>query len=494
MASWTDRSAPVRAPELDVPGVIWLNVPEAHSLTALRGKLVILDFWTLGCINCIHIVPTLRRVEEAFPDEVVVIGVHSPKFAAERDSERVRQATARYGVTHPVVHDPELRLWDAYAVRAWPTLVLVGPDGRIVHQITGEPEPEAFFQGVTDLVRTWRATGALQPTRLPVTPLERPTGRYSFPGKLKPVPRRERRYALADAGHHQIVLLDEHGAELARYGSGKAGLHDGDAETATFMSPQGLISDEDMLYVADTGNHAIRTIQLATGQVTTLAGTGTRGRILNATQEASRTALASPWDVELDGRLLYFANAGTHQLGVVDLDRGMVDPLAGTGGENLVDGPAQEALLAQPSGLALDNEHRKLYFVDSESSAVRVLSLGDRPEVTTLVGTGLFSWGHVNGSLQHARLQHLLGIAQHAQQLFVADSYNNALRRIDLLSGEVTDADADFICQDSLCRPLAEPAGITIDEAGRRLLVADTNNHRLLTFDLEARSYRTWAA
>jgi thiol-disulfide isomerase/thioredoxin len=491
----TSLSSPVRAPEIDLPGLTWLNVERPLGLEALRGKLVLLDFWTFCCINCMHILPMLKRVEETFPREVVVIGVHSPKFQAERDAANVAQAIARYGIAHPVIHDPEFRIWKQYGVRAWPTLVFIGPDGRVLGHNSGEPDPAKLLEVVGLLVRGSRDAGLLRPAALALKPVSPPASRLLFPGKLKPLPRRDggAHWALADAGHHQIVVLDSEGKELMRVGSGEPGNADGTPDRATFNAPQGLIGAEETIFVADTGNHALRKVDLRTGTVSTLAGTGRRGMALGDPVSARQASLASPWDLALDGPRLYVANAGTHQLGVMDLARETVAALAGDSGEAIEDGPARSARLAQPSGLALAASGDALYFVDSETSSVRVVEeLHASPRVRTLAGTGLFDFGHHNGPLPQSQFQHPLGVAVDGGRLYIADSYNAALRSIDLERGEAADLDDGFICEDPLCLPLAEPAGVWADGAGRVLLV-DTNNHRVLAYDVARRAYRTWA-
>lgn len=484
----------IHAPEIDRPGLTWLNVSQPLSLATLAGKLVILDFWTFCCINCMHVIPILRRVEDAYPDDVVVIGVHSPKFTAERDVANVVPAIARYGITHPVIHDPDFILWKQFGVRAWPTLTFISPDGYVIGQVSGEPDPRKLLEVVAQTLAENRAAGSLRPSPLVLNEVQpEESGRLRFPGKIKPLaaPRHGAVWAVADSGHHQIVLLDAEGNETRRFGSGRAGLVDGDGVAAQFHAPQGLDSDATALYVADTGNHALRRIDLGDGSVTTLAGTGRRGRPLGAARDAGETALASPWDIAVHDGHLFFANAGTHQLGQLDLARGSVAALAGSGREAIGDGAALDASLAQPSGLALAADGRILYFVDSETSAVRRLDLA-RGMVRTLVGRGLFDYGHVDGAFPDARLQHPLGLAlTDDDTLVVADSYNNALRRLDLRRETVTDLDDGLLCRDALCLPLAEPAGIAADGRGR-LLVSDTNNHRIVLYDLTTRSTRTW--
>ncbi len=486
----------IHAPEIDRPGFEWFNVAEPLSLERVRGKLVILDFWTYCCINCMQVLPSLRRVEEVFPDEVVVIGVHSPKFAAERDAANLREAISRYGIVHPVVNDPDMVLWREYGVRAWPTLMFVSPTGAVIGQALGEPDAELLMRAVTSLVEEAGAKGVLRPSALELIGTALPERRLSYPGKLKTLPggNGHRLWAIADGGHHQIALLDDTGAAVMRYGSGEAGLLDGPPDMARFNSPEGLVATAEAIYVADTFNHAIRCIDRASGQVTTLAGNGQRGPVLGDPTPADQAVLASVWDLEISGNRLFFANAGTHQLGELDLDAATVQALAGTGGEDLRDGPAGEALLAQPSGLALSPDGSVLGFADSETSSIRLLYLNDAPRVDTLVGAGLFDFAHTNDTFALARFQHPLGLSWlDAKSLLVADSYNSALRLIDLDRGEVRDFDNhDFVCQDPICLPLAEPAGVTADGSGR-VLVVDTNNHRVVEFATATLTYRTWA-
>lgn len=489
---------PTRAPGFDHPGLTWFNVPAPLTLADLRGRLVVLDFWTGCCVNCQQILPTLRRLEDAFPDTVVVIGVHSPKFPAERDILTVRNAIARHAIRHPVVHDPQRVLWDQYAIRAWPTLVVVAPDGRIVGQMSGEPDPDRMMQGFGDLVRTLSGQGTLQPSPLLTAPLDLSGGRLRFPGKIRPLPivapETNRHWVIADCGHNQIVLADDSGQELARFGHGAAGLIDGPAHRARFNAPQGVAADGAALYVADTGNHALRRIDRVTGIVTTIAGTGKRGLPLTpAPRDGERTPLASPWDVEVSRGYIFFANAGTHQIGGLDLGTGQLVALAGSGEENIVDGTGVEALLAQPSGLALDSRTATLFFVDAETSSLRRLST-ETGDIRTLTGEGLFHFGRQDGLFERALMQHPLGVCRMDGLLVVADTYNHVLRIADTDHLHLSTLDHDsLICLDPVCMPLCEPSGVW--SAGpNRLLVSDSGNHRIAEIDLDQMSCRTWLA
>ena len=483
----------MNAPEIARPGLEWFNVAAPMPIESLRGRVVILDFWTEGCINCIQIIPTLRRIEEKFPDKVVVIGVHSPKFANEKRAASVKDAISRYDIRHPIIHDPEMAIWRAYGVQAWPTLVVIGADGSVAGAIPGEPDPDRFVAAIDKIVEASAKDGTLKPAALDLALLPEPKGHFLFPGKLKPVPGQRKRWVLADGGHNQIVLLDDGGTELERYGSGEAGLLDGAKDKARFDHPQGVIASSDAIFVADTGSNAIRRIDLPSGAVTTLAGTGKRGMQLGAPEPGRTRALASPWDLEKKGDELYFANAGTHQIGVLDLKRGTVAMLAGTGEEGLRDGRAASASMAQPSGLALSADGNTLYLADSESSAVRAINLSKDPQIITLVGAGLFDFGWVNGDFRNARLQHPLGVAVDGDRLLVADTYNSAIRGLELSKHEVADFDGGkFTCVDLVCVPTREPAGIVVDTPDRILLV-DTGNHRIDEYRPSAGTYHTWS-
>ena len=491
----------VRAPEIFREGQTWFNVTEPLSLQHLEGRLVILDFWTFCCINCIHVAETLRKLEKAFPEEVVIVGVHSPKFDAEKDPQKLRQAILRYGIKHPVVHDPDRELWEQYAIKAWPTLVFLSPQGTVIGMHSGEPDLNEMLRAINDVLDKFKVEGLIEPMELDTERERAPHNRLSHPSKIKPLTLDGERYwALADSGHSQIVLLNDHGEEVERYGNGRRGFVDGPAERARFRRPQGLICGDGTIYVADTGNHAIRVIDLNTDTVRTIAGTGERGLPLQAGETMGReTDLASPWDLALAEDQLYFANAGTHQIGVFDLSDGTVRRVAGSGTEGLRDGKPDEAQLAQPSSLALTEDEEMLIFVDAETSAIRTIELAHNEQVGTLVGAGLFEFGHENGKFAQARFQHPLAVTDGGERcLYVADSYNDTIRIVDVMAGEVADFDdpdhphGAFDCTDGTCSPLNEPAGIWADGEDR-ILVVDTNNHRVLEYRLSQRNYRIWA-
>ncbi|MEO9239174.1 MAG: thioredoxin-like domain-containing protein, partial [Jatrophihabitantaceae bacterium] len=197
------RGAKVRAPEF--PSGSWFNSDRPLSLRELRGKLVLLDFWTFCCANCLHVIDELRELESEFADELVIIGVHSPKFEHEKSDRAVAAATERYGLAHPVFNDPNLHLWQQYAVRAWPTLVLVDPDGYVVAQAAGEGQTGALRLIITELIERHDARGTLVRGDNPYRPAADEPGTFRFPAKAV---RFGDSLLVADAGHHQIVRTE----------------------------------------------------------------------------------------------------------------------------------------------------------------------------------------------------------------------------------------------------------------------------------------------
>jgi DNA-binding beta-propeller fold protein YncE len=486
VASPAGASAAGTTPAPEFPrGLDWLNVEEPLDLETLRGKVVLLDFWTYGCINCIHIIPDLKRLEAEFPNDLVVIGVHSAKFANEGETDNIREVIQRYDLRHPVVNDVNFEVWDMWGAQAWPTVALIDPAGNAVGVHAGEGVYEVVQPVIANLVVEFSAMGGLDPTPLPVR-LEQdrsPNTVLSYPGKIHADPSSERIF-IADTGHHQIVAATDDGAVTAVFGSGLEGFDNGIGTQASFSSPQGLVVDGNTLYVADTNNHAVRQIDLATGAVTTLAGTGVMGWP-PAGGALDDVVLNSPWALELSGDHLYVANAGTHQVWTIDLTGRTATPSVGSAAEGTTNGPLLEAALAQPSGLAID-PNGILYFADSESSSIRSAAFGVPEGETDLVAGGasnLFEFGDEDGTGTEARFQHPLGITWHEDRLLVADTYNSKIKSVNPSTGEVVSLfGTEHGWRDGADPLFYEPGGLSVD--GNVLWVADTNNHAIRRIDL----------
>ncbi|MCC3778067.1 NHL domain-containing thioredoxin family protein [Streptomyces sp. UNOB3_S3] len=470
--------ARVRAPELIGKGG-WLNTGgTALTLADLRGRIVILDFWTFCCVNCLHVLDELRELEEKHRDTVVIIGVHSPKFVHEADHQAVVDAVERYGVHHPVLDDPELTTWKQYAVRAWPTLVVIDPEGYVVAQHAGEGHAHALAKLVEELEETHGAKGTLRRGDGPYVAPEPVAGDLRFPGKALLLP--DGGFLVSDSTRHQLVELAADGETVVRrIGTGERGLVDGPAGTAAFSEPQGLaLLPGGTVIVADTVNHALRAFDPATGAVTTVAGTGKQWWQGSPTSGPAREVdLSSPWDVAWFGGRVWIAMAGVHQLWTYAPETGTVQVAAGTTNEGLVDGPAAEAWFAQPSGLAASADGERLWLADSETSALRWI---DREgTVRTAVGAGLFDFGHRDGDAAQALLQHPLGVtALPDGSVAVSDTYNHALRRYDPATGEVT----------TLATDLREPSDAVL--AGEDIVVVESARHRLTRLRLPEEAVR----
>ena len=486
------------APSLDRAGR-WYNTAGPIRLKQLRGKFVLLDFWTHCCINCQHTLPELQKLERAYRNQLVVIGVHSPKFTNERDDASLRDAILREEIEHPVVNDERLVLWRRYGISGWPSLRIIDPQGFLIGTYYGEAKFEMLDAFFKRRVRFYRSKGLLDETPLHFD-LERKKERprpLRFPGKVL-ADEAGGRLFIADSGHNRIVIAALDGKLLHVVGSGVAGHRDGSYAEAAFDHPQGMAIDGDKLYVADTENHRIRLIDLKTKRVTTIAG---NGKFLPNTASSKSTArataarLSSPWALSIHDGQLYIAMAGRHEIWKMALPAGRIGLYAGNGTEDIVDGtllPRRRfqkgsASFAQPSALASDGSW--LFVADSEGSSIRAVPFRRSGRVLTVIGTAhlkderLFTFGDRDGGTGVARFQHPVGLVHHRGQLYVADTYNHKIKRIDLKKRQVdtiagtgkpgrVDAPAQF----------NEPTGLSA--AGGKLYIADTNNHAIRVIDL----------
>lgn len=471
----------VRAPELN-GGRGWLNTDKPLSLAALRGKVVLLDFWTYGCINCIHIIPDLKRLEAKYAKQLVVIGVHSAKFDNEKETDNIRRIILRYEIEHPVINDADFRIWQEYGVRGWPTLVLIDPAGYVIGALSGEGNYEVLDRVIGQTVEKFRRLGELKEEALNFTLERAKVGDLplAFPGKVLADAKGNRLF-IADSNHNRIVITRLDGTLVDIIGTGKSGSADGAFDRAEFFRPQGMALDGDNLYVADTENHLIRRVNLKERTVETLAGTGEQSPTFDAAGAGSKVSLNSPWDLALLGRTLYVAMAGPHQIWSLDLESRRVSVFAGTGREARGDGPLDESAFAQPSGITTDGSH--LYIADSEANIIRAIDTGKRL-VETLAGGDLFEFGDKDGEGDDVRLQHPLGVLAFEGKVFIADTYNHKIKLLDPRSGAVkTIAGTGRPGQSDGARPtFYEPGGLSV--AAGKLFVADTNNHAIRVVDL----------
>jgi thiol-disulfide isomerase/thioredoxin/DNA-binding beta-propeller fold protein YncE len=509
---------------LDFPdfpkGLDWLNSKKPLTKKDLKGKIVVLDFWTYCCINCLHILPELKILEKQYPNELVVIGVHSAKFDTEKDTENIRQAMRRYEIEHFVVNDAEHKIWDNLGVSSWPTLVLIGPDGKVLGGHSGEFKAADLSPAIDKAIEYYRGEGLLDEKPFPVDNVYNSTSPLLYPGKILADAAGGRLF-ISDSNHNRIVIAGLDGKLIEVIGSGAIGREDGSYAKATFDHPQGCALIKETLYVADTENHLLRKVDLKAKTVTTIAGVGQQSKhSWPSLDEAElggelpkrfvgkplQTALNSPWDLWIHDQDLYIAMAGSHQIWKMPLSESEIGPYSGNGREDIVDGPLLPstphakgyASFAQPSGLSSDGEW--LFVADSEGSSIRAVPFDSTKEVATVVGTAdqpygrLFEFGDVDGAKAKAKFQHCLGVAYVNGKIYVADTYNNKIREVDAKTGAVktlagkgrknpgsSDKEGTF----------HEPTGLT--HAQGKLYVADTNNHLIRTIDLASGKVGTLA-
>ncbi len=481
----------IHAPDFPA-GLEWLNSANPISIEHLRGKIVLLSFWTFSSINCMHVMPDLKKLEDKYARELVVLGVHSARFTNEKDAAAIRDAILRHEVKHPVVNDTGLQIWQQYGIKTWPSFAIINPVGRVVGMHSGEDVYDLFDNVIGQVVAHFDSSGNLTHSAVAFgsEALTQEQSLLKYPGKIIADPA-GRRLFISDSNRNRVIATGIDGRIDFVIGSGIQGNQDGSFAEARLNRPQGLALADDILYIADTENHRIRAANLKSKKVSTVLGTGLRARESNAAASATEVALNSPWDLTLVDEMLYIAMAGSHQIWIADTDSWEAHPFAGSGQEARIDGPLLQSALAQPSGIAGDGS--KLYFADSETGSIRAANLEVAGRVSTIVGTDLFDHGDVDGDSATARLQHPQGVFYYDGLIYVADTYNHKIKLVDPVRRTATTligngmrgfkdgsfSEAEF----------NEPSGLVM--IGNRLYIADCNNHQIRVADLHTRTVST---
>ncbi|XP_017886352.1 NHL repeat-containing protein 2 isoform X2 [Ceratina calcarata] len=507
-------------------GLEWFNVTEELSIYRhLTGKIIILDFFTYCCINCMHILPDLDALEKRFSitDGLVVVGVHSAKFSNERESQKLLSAVQRYNINHPVVNDATLSTWRNLGISCWPTLVMIGPSGELLAVFVGEGHRDELILYVDVALRYFKSLKKIRDNDIPLQlarhllPVAGNGSDLLFPGKLE-LFRNEQgeRLIVSDTGNNRILVSDTSGNVECVIGGCNPGLKDGAYENAQFNAPQGVCALGDSIYVADNENHAIRKIDMLKKTVTTITGTGVQGHDYVGGKVGTEQAISSPWDVavyeyEHEKRtvpVLLIAVAGTHQIWAYFFEEtvwwknrtykaGTCAAIVGSGREeNRNNAYPHAAGLAQPSGLVVVQEKKLVYFADSESSSIRRVDLTNG-RVSAVCGANrdpadLHDYGDSDGANFTAKLQHPLGVAWHLKDnaVYVADTYNHKIKRIDAATGY-----CETVYGDGKPGPgkfsFDEPSGIAVSPEKDLLYVADVNNHAIKVIDIRKKSIAT---
>ncbi|KAG8648320.1 hypothetical protein MANES_09G177500v8 [Manihot esculenta] len=482
----------------------WLNSAPLQFHRELKGKVVLLDFWTYCCINCMHVLPDLEFLEKKYKDmPFTVVGVHSAKFDNEKDLEAIRNAVLRYNISHPVVNDGDMYMWRELGINSWPTFAIVGPNGKLIAQVSGEGHRKDLDDLVEAALLYYGGKKLLEGTPIPLG-LEKDddprliSSPLKFPGKLA-IDGLNNRLFISDSNHNRIVVTDLDGNFIVQIGSsGEEGLRDGSFDEAMFNRPQGLAynAKKNLLYVADTENHALREIDFVNEMVRTLAGNGTKGSDYKGGGKGTTQLLNSPWDVcyEPVNEKVYIAMAGQHQIWEHNTLDGVTIAFSGDGYERNLNGSSSTSTsFAQPSGISLSPDLKEIYVADSESSSIRALDL--KTGGSRLLAGGdpiffdnLFKFGDHDGIGSEVLLQHPLGVlCAKDGQIYIADSYNHKIKKLDPATKRVSTiagtGKAGFKDGKALVAQLSEPSGIIEAENGR-LIIADTNNSVIRYIDL----------
>ena len=453
--------------------VEWLNADSPVSLEKQRGCVVLLAFGTWSSGPCQHMLADLDYLENRYRDNLAIIGIHAARFPHEKSREHLQKAIHRNHIHHPVINDPELQLSNSYGIRKWPSIVVIDTNGLIVGALTGEGKRTRLDQIIRTLLENSRQRLSIVRDRPGDRTQDRDNaGPLSFPGKVLVS---GSRIYIADSGHNRILETTEHGHIVRQFGSDSAGFNDGTCMEAAFNNPQGMVLTDEFLYVADTGNHAIRRIRRQGGEVETIAGTGSveinpQGDYFTS---PPGTDLNSPTGLAISRNVIYIAMTGLHQIWAHSLITNTLEIFAGSGREGIVDGISRSACFAQPSALALMDD--TLFVADAKSSAIRAVDLATR-QVSTLVGKSLCDCGDNDGHAAEARMQFPLDI--HADPshklLWVADTYNNKIKRIQTKNKLVSSIPVNH--------RLDEPGGLAFN--GDSLYIANTNFHEIVRLNL----------
>ncbi len=436
-------NARIAAPEL--PELEWVNTDDPPALEQLRGRVTLLYFWTFDCVNCINALPDVRYLENKYHDGLSVIGVHTPKYAAQRSVASVLKAVNRNHVRYAVANDPGFTLWQAYGVQSWPTLAVIDAQGQLAALLPGEGRRQEADTLIAHLLDEAAASDLrVYESGVSVARHEARTP-LSFPGKLLVT---DSALWIADSGHNRILECDHEGRILRQIGSGNPGYWDG------------------------RGADGVR---LLNAEVETLVGTGELGRdIPHDYSQPTKVAMSAPMDVAAIGDYLYIAVSGQNQIWQLDLNANQLSVLAGNGQLALTDGEGMLAGFAQPGSLSVIGQ--QLAIADTASSSIRLLRLLDK-RVTTLIGAGLYDFGDVNGKRDVARLQHPMAVAADPRGLiFVADTYNGKIKALNMRSGEVRTLNMPYRFE--------EPSGLSL--AAGALWIANTNAHEIVRVDLSS--------
>ncbi len=465
--------SPVRAPEFP-DSLDWVNVGVAPSIASNHGKVVLIYFWSYANLQSLNLLPAIRDIENKYESGVFIVGIHCPKFASEHSSKNVLKAVNRLFLRHPVACDNQFALWKEFGIQAWPSAVLVDAEGKARFLLQGDNIGSQIDDLADDLLneaaqKDIRNYGRVRNVRKPEpkTTLKFPMGITYGRGSLY----------IADSANNRILELNESGRLLRTFGSGNPGFWDGSMQNSGFSWPQGMVVSENYLFVADAGNHALRRINLFSGEIETTTGTGKPNiTLVSGVHDYRQIPMHTPVALALDGPVLYIAMAGAQQIWRLDLKNSEYGWFAGSGQSGVRDGDAKNAAFGFPHGLAVAG--KELLVSDAEGSAIRTINI-ESQKVQTRLGRGYFTFGLEDGASNKSLLQYPSAICVSGDSgvAWILDSFNGKVRRLDLKNGELSTPDFDI--------ELHEPRAMCVH--GQNLWIADTNAHRIVKIDTNSR-------
>lgn len=456
------------APELN-EHLHWLN-SDPQSLAGQRGQILALVFWNASSVYSQNMIDELARIKARHPVGLSMLGIHLPKFDAEIDDRVVLKALNRQRVNFPVANDRNWITWQHFGITRWPSVALIDSEGVVRDIVSGDDNADVLEKKIAELIEEASSSHSLveHPFR-PKNPEEKTA--LSFPSGLAVT---DTHLYISDTAHHRVLECTHQGRILREFGTGHPDLNDGPANEAAFNSPRGLCLIREALYVADTGNHALRRVDLISGEVVTLLGSGKPGQAKEGvSKHSSENSLNMPWGLSGSNDKLYLALAGSNQIWEYELGNARMRFIAGTGDLGIADGPGRNALFAQPTNVALVQQ--SLYVLDSATSSVRAIQL-QQGMVQTLVGQGLYEFGDHDGERREARMQYPLAFAldPNSPVLWIADTYNGSLRKLRLGGGGMTTP--------QLPHSLNQPSALAVGAGA--LWIADAGAHEVLCYDL----------
>lgn len=455
------------APELN-ENLHWLN-SDAQTIAGQRGRILALVFWNASSGYSQNLIDELARIKAKYPLGLAVLGIHIPKFDKEADDRVIMKAVNRQRINFPVANDRNWITWQHFGITRWPSVALIDGAGAVREIVAGDDQIELLEKMIGELINESATSHSMKEHAFRANnPEERSV--LSFPSGITVT---DSHLYIADTGNNRILECTHQGRILREFGNGHPDLNDGPANDAAFNSPRGLCLVRETLYIADTGNHALRRINLIGGDVATVLGTGRPGQPREGvSKHSSENSLNMPWGLSGSNDKLYIAMAGCNQIWEYELGNARLRFIAGTGDLGIADGPGKNALFAQPADVALVQQ--SLYVVDSATSAVRAIQL-QQNTVQTLVGQGLYEFGDQDGERRDARLQFPQAIAldPNSPVLWIADTYNGSLRKLRLGGGGMS--------TQQLPQSLNEPAALAVGAGS--LWIADAGAHEILRYD-----------